>query len=69
MKIKYETKPFGQIALSVTPCPFNRVIGKYNHIVKVGSHYCSKCPHCVSRSTKEKYVLCKNKVKTKIKKL
>lgn len=70
MKIDYKTKPiFGQIAISVTPCPFNRKIGKDNHIVKVGSRYCSQCPHCLSRNTNEKYVLCSNKVKTTIKKL
>lgn len=69
MKIKYETEPCGRLAVSLTPCPFNRSLGIDNHIVKVGSHYCSQCPHCISRDTKEKYVLCSNKVKTIIKKL
>lgn len=69
MKIKYETKPFGKINVCVTPCPFNRVLGKDNHIIKVGSHYCTQCPHCLSKDAIEKYVLCSNKVKTIIKKL
>ena len=69
MKINYETKPFEKIAVCVTPCPHNRVLGNDNHIIKVGSHYCSECPHCLSRNAIEKYVLCKHKVKTIIKKL
>lgn len=56
MKIKYETKPFGQINVCVTPCPFNRVL-------KVGSHYCTQCPHCLSIDAKEKYVICTKEVK------
>lgn len=69
MKIKYKTEPYGRIAVCLTPCPFNRVLRSDNHIIKVGSHYCWQCPHCISRNTKEKYVLCSNKVKTIIKKL
>lgn len=68
MKIKYETKPFGQIAVCVTPCPFNQKIGR-DYVAKVGTIYCIKCPHCLSHCTEEKYVLCSNEVKTIIKKL
>lgn len=69
MKINYKTEQSSIGNICTTPCPFNRVIGKDNYIVKVGTYYCSQCPHCVSRNKEEKYVLCSNKVKTIIKKL
>lgn len=62
IKIKYETKPFGQINVCVTPCPFNRKIGG-NYVVKVGTFYCNKCPHYLSKDAKEKYVICTKEVK------
>lgn len=69
MKINYKTEQSNFGYKCTTPCPFNRVIGKDNHIIKVGSRYCSECPNCISRNIEEKYVLCSNKVKTIIKKL
>lgn len=70
MKINYQTEQSSIGKICITPCPFYRVIGKdKKHIVRVGTYYCSQCPHCISLDTEEKYVLCSNKVKTIIKKL